>query len=62
MEFVDHIGTPKLDGVVLHMPLSDPVEGTLCITGHHIIVSTRQEGVQELWASNTFTIREPKVK
>lgn len=49
MEFADLILTPKLDGVSLHSPLSETVDGTLCITGHHLILSSRKEGVQELW-------------
>uniref|UniRef100_A0A2M3Z678 Putative phosphatidylinositol 3-phosphate 3-phosphatase myotubularin mtm1 n=1 Tax=Anopheles braziliensis TaxID=58242 RepID=A0A2M3Z678_9DIPT len=50
MEFAELILTPKLDGVLLYDQLSErPVDGTLCITGHHLILSTRQEGAQELW-------------
>lgn len=43
------IKTPKLDGVILHSPFFDPVDGRLCITGHHLIVSSKKEDVQELW-------------
>ncbi|KAL1491127.1 hypothetical protein ABEB36_011769 [Hypothenemus hampei] len=49
MEFAELISTPKLDGVILHAPFQEPIDGTLCITGHHLIVSTRKENVQELW-------------
>ncbi|XP_023023478.2 myotubularin-related protein 9 isoform X2 [Leptinotarsa decemlineata] len=49
MEFAELIITPKLDGVILHSPFHDPVDGTLCITGHHLILSSRKEDVQELW-------------
>jgi myotubularin-related protein 9 len=49
MEFVDLILIHKLDGVVMHGPFQKPVDGTLCITGHHLILSTRKEGVDELW-------------
>ncbi|EDW80020.1 uncharacterized protein Dwil_GK12345 [Drosophila willistoni] len=51
MEFADLIKTPKLDGVFLHDPLqaNATVEGTLCITGHHLLLSARQENSQELW-------------
>ncbi|CAH1118063.1 unnamed protein product [Phaedon cochleariae] len=49
MEFAELIITPKLDGVILHSPFIDPVDGTLCITGHHLILSSRKEDVQELW-------------
>jgi hypothetical protein len=51
MEFAEHITTPKLDGVVLHSPFHDPIDGTLCVTGHHLILSSRKEDVQELWVS-----------
>ncbi|XP_018804153.1 PREDICTED: myotubularin-related protein 9 isoform X2 [Bactrocera latifrons] len=49
MEFADLIKTPKLDGVFLHDHLHTTVEGTLCITGHHLLLSARQENSQELW-------------
>lgn len=49
MEFAELISTPKLDGVILRSPLNEQVEGTLCLTGHHLILSSRREGVQELW-------------
>uniref|UniRef100_A0A023F198 Putative phosphatidylinositol 3-phosphate 3-phosphatase myotubularin mtm1 n=3 Tax=Triatoma infestans TaxID=30076 RepID=A0A023F198_TRIIF len=49
MEFAELILTPKLDGVILKTPLKEPVEGTLCITGHHIILSTRSDNEGELW-------------
>lgn len=49
MEFAELILTPKLDGVSLHDHLHATVEGTLCLTGHHLIVSSRQENNQELW-------------
>lgn len=51
MEFAELILIPKLDGVVLHSPLNESVDGTLCITGHHLILSSRREGAQELWVS-----------
>lgn len=49
MEFAELILIPKLDGVVMHAPFQKPVDGTLCITGHHLILSSRKEGVEELW-------------
>lgn len=52
MEFAELILTPKLDGVVMHGPFMKPVDGTLCITGHHLILSSRKEGVEELWVSS----------
>lgn len=50
MEFAELIRTPKLDGVLLYEQLKrEPIDGTLCITGHHLILSTRKEGARELW-------------
>lgn len=49
MEFVDLIQTPQLDGVVVHSPFQQPVERSLCIISHHLILSSRKEGVEELW-------------
>lgn len=51
MEFAELISTPKLDGVILHSPFHESIDGTLCITGHHLIFSSRKEDVQELWVS-----------
>lgn len=49
MEFTELIATPKLDGVILHSSFHEPVDGTLCISGHHLLLSSRKEDVQELW-------------
>ncbi|KAM7358395.1 myotubularin-related protein 9 isoform 2-T5 [Cochliomyia hominivorax] len=49
MEFVELIKTPKLDGVLLYDHQNATVEGRLCITGHHLLLSARQENSQELW-------------
>nr|CAD7570758.1 unnamed protein product [Timema californicum] len=49
MEFFDMIPIPMLDGVVMHAPFRNTVDGTLCISSHHLILSSRKEGVEELW-------------
>lgn len=49
MEFAELIKTPRVDGVVLHRPFKPTVEGTLCLTGHHLILSSRQDNIEELW-------------
>ncbi|CAM1324598.1 MTMR9 (predicted) [Pycnogonum litorale] len=49
MEFAELIKTPKVNRVVLHRPLGPPVDGTLCITGHHLIVSSRIKDSEEIW-------------
>lgn len=57
MEFAELIITPKLDGVILHSPFAEPVDGTLCITGHHMILSSRKEDVQELWVKDPLNFQ-----
>lgn len=50
MEFAEFITTPMVDNVTLYRPFKVPDNGTLCITGHHMIFSTRQkENHEELW-------------
>lgn len=49
MEFADLILASKVDKVTLISPLNRKVEGVLCITGHHLIISSRVEGGQEVW-------------
>uniref|UniRef100_A0A4W3JDJ7 Myotubularin-related protein 9 n=1 Tax=Callorhinchus milii TaxID=7868 RepID=A0A4W3JDJ7_CALMI len=49
MEFAELIKTPRVDGAVLHRPFLPRVEGTLCLTGHHLILSSRQDSSEELW-------------
>lgn len=51
MEFIELILINKLDGVILKYPRQENVDGTVCITGHHLILSSRKEGVRELWVS-----------
>jgi len=58
MEFADKIRIPKLNGVTMRGPhISNTSTGTLVITGHHLIFSSRSEDV-ELWVNNQswFTI------
>lgn len=56
MEFIELILINKLDGVILKYPHHDNVDGTLCITGHHLILSSRKEGVRELWVSIIYNL------
>ncbi|XP_045182820.2 myotubularin-related protein 9-like [Mercenaria mercenaria] len=53
MEFAEFIKTPMVDGVTLKKPFCKPVDGTLCITGHHLILSCRKENKEELWLLHT---------
>lgn len=60
----DHIGDniliPQVDNVVL-IDKSDgsnkSLDGTLCISGHHLILSSRQNDGQELWVNMIETTR-----
>ncbi|GAB6019226.1 Carrier protein, mitochondrial [Chamberlinius hualienensis] len=47
MEFAEVIKTPKVDNVILQFA-GTTIEGTLCITGHHLIISSRK-GNEEFW-------------
>ncbi|KAG1666790.1 Myotubularin-related protein 9 [Nymphon striatum] len=49
MEFAELIKTPMVGRVVLQQPRGESVGGTLCITGHHLIVSSRTEKAEEIW-------------
>ena len=49
MEFVEFIKTPMVQAVTLRRPLNPNLEGTLCITGHQLIISSRGEKHEELW-------------
>lgn len=49
MEFAELIKAPKVDQVILRRPLHRPTEVVLCITGHHIILSSRISIDDELW-------------
>ena len=49
MEFAEFIRTPQVDGVTLYKPNEIPIEGTLCVTGHYLILSARQDQKEELW-------------
>ncbi|XP_012264110.2 myotubularin-related protein 9 [Athalia rosae] len=54
MEFADLILVPKVDNVVLtdksdETDRNPSLDGTLCISGHHLILSSRQVASQELW-------------
>lgn len=49
MDFVDLILVSQVDRVIMHAcPYKQPVDGTLCITGHYLILSSRKKGIDEL--------------
>lgn len=43
MEFSEHIKTANVEDVVLRQPLHAASRGTLCITGHHLLFSDRED-------------------
>lgn len=51
MEFCDLIQTPKLENVILHSQLKEPIVGSFCLTFSHIIISSRknENSEFELW-------------
>ena len=51
MEFIELIKTPKHDNVVMIDSFGNKIEGTLCITSHHLIISSRNEDLNELFVS-----------
>ena len=43
MEFVDLIKVPKVESVILRRPFRAPRQMGLSITGHHLIMSSKEE-------------------
>lgn len=53
MEFAEFIRTPRVEKVTLYRANTPPLEGTLCVTGHHLILSRRQDDdEEELWVTS----------
>ena len=52
MEFVEYIKSPRVDNVYLKRRGLAYLEGTLCVTGHHLIFSSRTEHKDELIVSH----------
>lgn len=52
MEFVEYIKSPKIDKVSLRRRGQAYLEGTLCVTGHHLIFSSRTDHKDELIVSS----------
>ncbi|XP_050788383.1 myotubularin-related protein 9-like isoform X1 [Gopherus flavomarginatus] len=54
MEFAELIKTAKVENVQLSCPGLPPIKGTLCITSHHLLLSSQpggngEQGTVELW-------------
>ena len=54
MEFVEYIKSPKIDKVSLRRRGQAYLEGTLCVTGHHLIFSSRTDHKDELIVSSVI--------
>ena len=52
MEFVEYIKSPRIDEVSLRRRGRAYLDGTLCVTGHHLIFSSRTEHKDELIVSH----------
>lgn len=52
MDFIDF--HQQLEGVILSGYLSEPIEVTLCLTGHHLILMSRQDNIKELCVRKFF--------
>ena len=61
MEFVEYIKSPKIDKVSLRRRGREYLEGTLCVTGHHLIFSSRTEHKDELIVSHWQRTVNPKI-
>jgi myotubularin-related protein 9 len=48
MEFAEFIKIPMVDKVTLFRPGFSRIVGTLCITGHHLLFSSRMQESEEL--------------
>ena len=53
MEFVEYIKSPRIEKVLLKRRGCQYIEGTLCVTGHHLIFSSRTEESDELIVSTS---------
>ena len=58
MEFADFIKIPMVDNVTLVRPGFSRIDGTLCVTGHHLMFSSRMQDREELMVGNDEIIDE----
>ena len=56
MEFAEFIKIPMVDNVTLARPGFSRVVGTLCITGHHLLFSSRIQETEELMVGVIFCV------
>ena len=56
MEFAEFIKIPMVDNVTFVRPGFSRVVGTLCITGHHLLFSSRIQETEELMVGFIFCV------
>lgn len=56
MEFAELIKTTRVDNVILRKQGGNLIEGTLCLTSHHLIFSSRVSEKDELMVSLNHSI------
>lgn len=61
MEFVEYIKSPRIEKVSLRRRGRAYLEGTLCVTGHHLIFSSRTEHKDELIVSHCQITVTPQI-
>ncbi|XP_045855756.1 myotubularin-related protein 9-like isoform X2 [Meles meles] len=49
MEFSELIRTGRAQAKLLRGPEAPPLRGTLCVTGHHLLLSPGPQGTSDLW-------------
>lgn len=52
MEFISIIKTPNIDKAILVQSDSVTLEGTLCITTHYLLFSSRKNPDDEVWVGH----------
>ena len=57
MEFAELIKTPKVDNCILRRSHGSLIEGTLCLTSHHLIFSSRASDKDELMVSRFIIVK-----
>lgn len=49
MEFSELIRTGRAQAELLRGPGAPPLRGTLCVTGHHLLLSPGPQATSDLW-------------
>jgi hypothetical protein len=62
MEFAELIKISRVDGVLVHRPFQPPGQKSLCITGHHLLLSSMTDQVEESMVRAGPNFRKSKLK